>query len=88
MKWECPCCGYYTLKTTLIDSLGYICPVCFWEMDTFIVNETEQSDQNHGLTLLQAQDNFIKMGACCKEMICHVRPPNEEERTGPKERHD
>lgn len=82
MKWKCPCCGYYTLPISSKDALAYICPVCFWEIDTFITSEVEPSDQNHGLTLQKARKNFIKLGACCKDMMHHVRQPNDDELNG------
>ncbi|GAA0730429.1 hypothetical protein GCM10008905_31720 [Clostridium malenominatum] len=28
------------------DALAYICPVCFWEIDTFIQSEKEPSNPN------------------------------------------
>ena len=32
---KCPCCGYLTIPNNG-DALGYICPVCMWEIDLFI----------------------------------------------------
>ena len=58
----------------------YICPVCFWENDPFIASDNEPSDSNHGITLKEAKFNFSKFGACEKEMLCHVRPPRDDEK--------
>ena len=79
MKYKCPCCGYYTLSEPLEDALAFICPVCFWEIDTFIENENEPSDQNRHLTLLEARENFIRFGACCEDVIKYVRKPTVDE---------
>jgi len=58
----CPCCGYITIPNHG-DALAYICPVCFWEKDLFIKSENEPSDQNHGLTLIEAKKNYTTFGA-------------------------
>ena len=36
-KYQCPCCGYFTYNVPANEDCGYICPVCFWENDPFIV---------------------------------------------------
>ncbi|WDV46333.1 CPCC family cysteine-rich protein [Clostridiaceae bacterium M8S5] len=36
----------------------FIYPVCFWEIDLFIKDDDEPSEQNHQLTLNQAIDNY------------------------------
>lgn len=79
MKYQCPCCKYYTLPVPAREALAFICPVCFWEVDTFIQTDNEPSDQNCGLTLMQAQASYILVGACCKEMLPHVRLPEKDE---------
>ena len=80
MKYQCPCCGYFTFIVPAIEDCGYICPVCFWENDPFIASDNEPSDSNHGITLKEAKFNFSKFGACEKEMLCHVRPPRDDEK--------
>ena len=63
----CPCCGEITIPNGG-DALAYICPVCLWEIDLFISSEDEQSDQNHGLTLRQARENYAACGAVLPEL--------------------
>ena len=46
---------------TEIDN-DYICPICFWEIDLFIKSENEPSDQNHGLTLVEARQKYKRYG--------------------------
>ena len=79
-KYQCPCCGYYTYNVPVDEDCGYICPVCFWENDPFLASGSEPSDLNHGVTLEEARDNFLKFGACVKDMLGYVRPPKEDEK--------
>ncbi|MCI9634642.1 MAG: hypothetical protein HFH18_15790 [Ruminococcus sp.] len=79
-KYQCPCCGYYTYNVPANEDCGFICPVCFWENDPFIASDSEPSDSNHGMTLKKAKSNYLEFGACEKEMLCHVRPPRDDEK--------
>lgn len=60
MKYPCPCCGNLTLPAKPEDAVAFICPVCFWENDVFLMSDTEPSDENHGLTLLEGRANYRK----------------------------
>lgn len=81
-KHKCPCCGYYTIADDHgFPCFGDICPVCFWEIDA-LAEPNEPSDSNHGLTLLQAQENYQTFGACVKSMLKHVRKPKSDELYG------
>lgn len=77
--YPCPCCGYNTLPIPKEDAVAHICPVCFWENDIFTSSDDEPSDENHGLTLNEGRKNYETLGACCKEMVIHVREPRPEE---------
>lgn len=74
----CPCCGNLTIPNKG-DALAYICPVCFWEIDLFILSEDEPSDQNHGLTLTEARKNYALYGACLPSLKQYCRPPRKRE---------
>lgn len=74
----CPCCGNITIPNHG-DALAYICPVCFWEIDLFISSEDEPSDQNHGLTLTLARENYRKYGATLERLKQYCREPLAEE---------
>ncbi|MEL7607369.1 MAG: CPCC family cysteine-rich protein [Sedimentibacter saalensis] len=73
-KYTCPCCGYKTLD----DEHEYdICPVCYWEDDYLQFENVDlKSGANNGISLRQAQKNFIEFGACERDMIMYVRKPN------------
>lgn len=71
-KYTCPCCGYKTLD----DEHEYdICPICFWEDDLFQFENIDLLGANP-VSLREAQQNFIKFGACEINMIKNVRNPN------------
>ncbi|MBP1581404.1 MAG: hypothetical protein J6A26_03285 [Oscillospiraceae bacterium] len=74
----CPCCGYITIPKGGEDT-AYICPVCFWEMDAFLQSEDEPSDQNHGLTLNEARENYRAYGATLERLKQYCRPAKEHE---------
>ena len=74
----CPCCGSITIPNGG-DALGYICPVCLWEVDLFIQSEKEPSDQNHGLTLNQCRENYHACGAVLPRLTHLCRPPKGRE---------
>ena len=82
MNYRCPCCGYFTLKEKPTGSYE-ICKVCFWE-DEGVENpyNTESCGANHVSCLHEARTNYLKYGACEKEMTKHVREPREDELQG------
>ena len=56
----CPCCG---AELPANPSWGYICPMCGWEIDCDVQDDPDKpSDQNHGLSLNEAQWNFHSFG--------------------------
>ncbi len=79
MMSKCACCGNKTIRGKIEDALGYICPVCYWEVDTFISDENDPSDQNRQLTLSQAQNNYTEFGAFHSKFVNSVRKPTVEE---------
>ena len=62
--YKCLCCGNETLPVPAEEAIAYICPVCWWENDVFLKSPDESSDENHGMTLLEAHENYIKYGIC------------------------
>lgn len=84
MKYQCPCCEFYTYSISVKDNVGYICPVCFWENDIFLKSDTEPSSCNNRITLREAKKNYNEFKACELNMIQNVRPPKEDELTEQK----
>ena len=79
MKYKCPCCGYYTFSYQPNGNYD-ICPICFWEDDPQqLANENLASGANK-VSFRQARQNFIKFGACEKEMLVYVRKPIADEK--------
>ena len=62
--YKCLCCGNETLPVSAEDAIAHICPVCWWENDVFLKSPDEPSDENHGMTLREARENFHKYGIC------------------------
>ena len=86
MKYKCPCCGYYTLPAAKEEAISYICPVCFWENDVFVLSADEPSDENHGLTLNEGRKNFKSLGACRRDLLDYVRRPRKDELPGSEQK--
>ncbi|MCI8630474.1 MAG: hydrolase [Firmicutes bacterium] len=78
MKYQCPCCGYYTFDSEPNGNYD-ICPVCFWEDDPITIDDTTFVGGANRVSLQQAQLNFKKFGACEKHMLPYVRKPNINE---------
>ena len=75
-KMTCPCCGNKTFSTR---GQYDVCPVCFWEDDPdAYVDPDETCDCNH-VSLTEARRNFKEFGACERDMIPHVRGPEQNE---------
>ncbi len=68
----CPCCGYDTFDAK--ERLAYaICPICFWEDDPIGFEDQNFVGGANRVSLMQAQKNFIKFGACEESMISNTR---------------
>ena len=67
---QCDCCDYFTIE----DGADYeICPICFWEQDSFGISEPDaESGANHGLTLHEGRSNFLRYGACAPRFVDKV----------------
>jgi len=81
MKYRCPCCGFYTFDERPDGSYD-ICPVCFWEDDLAQLNDEYYAGGANKVSLVQGRKNFLKFGACEKEMKQYVRNPLDDELKG------
>lgn len=76
-KYRCLCCGYKTL-----DNQGAfdLCPVCFWEDDSYPQDDgTIIFAGVNRSTLKQSQKNYQKFRASELDYIEYVRLPKAEE---------
>lgn len=81
MAYPCPCCRYNTFDEEP-NGTYIICPVCYWEAEDFKFHDDIGVN---GLTLKEAQHNFVKYRAVKKEFIAFVRAPSAEEKNEAKE---
>lgn len=72
--FPCPCCGHRTFAQAPPNSWE-ICPVCFWEDAP---PGTHASDSS-GVSLLEAQRNYARLGACAARWTSEVRAPRPHE---------
>lgn len=73
-SYPCPCCGYLVFDEP--PGSYYICPYCFWEDDRYQLEyATTHDGVPNNVTLLEAQRNYQRFGACLEDMRPHVRKP-------------
>ena len=78
--FRCPCCGCYTLEE---GSGKYdICEVCGWEDDPKQLRDPDLAGGANDVSLSEARENYLRMGASCEDALGTVRPPTEEELSG------
>ncbi|NLP29008.1 MAG: hypothetical protein GX370_09680 [Clostridia bacterium] len=77
-KFACPCCGYKTLMEEPPGTYD-ICRVCFWEDDAVQYYDPDHKGGANGVSLRQGQKNYLKFGACKKDLLKYVRSPKEGE---------
>lgn len=76
-RWPCRCCGYRTLHEGPGDY--DLCPVCFWEDAGDQLRWPGLADGPNHISLIDAQHNFDKIGACHPESVAQVRKPRAGE---------
>lgn len=77
MKATCPCCGYKTLPD--FPGSYCLCPICFWEDDGIQLLDPWYAGGANQPSLVQAQGNFSKFGACEEDARGLVRKPHAED---------
>lgn len=80
-RWPCPCCGHLTLP----DGPGAyeLCPVCFWEDDLSQLRWPMRADGANGTSLVDAQQNYERIGAMDRTFRQKVRSPRSAETLDP-----
>lgn len=78
MKYQCPCCGYYTFDCATGGS-DEICKVCFWQDDYVLFNDPDFAGGPSKVSLNQARINYKEFGACEERFLPYVRKPKPDE---------
>jgi Cysteine-rich CPCC len=76
-KFTCVCCGYKTLPNP--PRYHDICEICFWESDDSSPDYPDEISSPNHISLIEAQKNFLKFGACTEDMIQYVRKPTQQD---------
>jgi hypothetical protein len=74
----CPCCGYIVFDEP--PGSYAICPICFWEDDEVQLRFPTLAGGANRPSLVEAQQNFIKYGACEQRFMGNLHPPTSENR--------
>jgi len=75
--YPCVCCGCLTLDEEPPGTYE-VCPVCWWEDDVVQGTDVDAAGANH-VTLREAQENFVTIGASDPRFVEQVRDPLPEE---------
>lgn len=75
-RYPCPCCGYL-----VIDKPGTydICPICFWEDDDVQLRWPDFPGGANDPSLIDAQLNYIRLGASEARVLPYVRPATADD---------
>lgn len=72
----CPCCGFLSLG----EKGGWeVCPVCFWEDDLYQSENPSYAGGANEMSLDQARESFLLVGAVSRGYLKHVRAPRPDE---------
>jgi Cysteine-rich CPCC len=67
----CPCCGHLVFDEP--PGSFDICPICFWEDDIVQLRWPTLSGGANKPSLVEAQQNFARIGAVEERLLRHVR---------------
>ena len=76
-RHPCPCCGHLALPQGPGDY--ELCPVCFWEDDIAQLRWPMSPDGANGISLMEAQQTYQRIGAMDKEFRRQVRRARRSE---------
>lgn len=79
--WPCPCCGYRTIQEGPGDY--DLCPVCLWEDAGDQLRWPLLADGPNGISLIEAQRNFVELGASHVHSLPLAREPKPGEEREP-----
>ena len=80
-KYQCPCCGYYTLTEEYLgcEHRFETCDVCYWEDDGLQFDDPSYSGGANYPSLNEARENFKKFGASDLCLLDLTREPKQNE---------
>lgn len=78
----CPCCGYLTLQEQPPGTFE-LCPICYWEDDNVQYEDPDFRGGANVVSLREAQQNFLYLGASQEQFRKHVRSPTEQDGRDP-----
>jgi hypothetical protein len=76
--FPCVCCGFWTLTGPVSGSYE-VCPVCFWEDDPEQSADPFYKRGANGISLVNARDSYVEVGACDLRLLGRVRSPKLNE---------
>lgn len=76
--FPCPCCGYLTRSEEKHGTFE-ICPVCNWEDDDSQFENPSLDGGANRESLLEAKENYKRIGAISQEALKLVRQPLQNE---------
>lgn len=71
---QCPCCDHFSLKRR---GQYDICRVCFWEDSGQDLDRLDEHSGPNHLSLREARQNFLVIGACEPAMLKNVPPADQ-----------
>jgi hypothetical protein len=78
-RFRCLCCGCRTL-TEAPPGTFEICPVCFWEDDLVQAKDPTYRGGANEVSLAEARETYLEIGASEERFLENVRAPTPEER--------
>ncbi|WP_370949631.1 CPCC family cysteine-rich protein [Amycolatopsis sp. cg5] len=79
--FPCPCCGHLMFDEP--PGSYSICSVCFWEDDSLQLRWPDWAGGANRPSLIEAQDNYRRLGACEEHSLPHVRSARPDQSVEP-----
>lgn len=80
-RFPCPCCGHVVFEEE--PGSDEICPVCFWQDDIVQLRWPNFAGGANRPSLIEAQENVVRIGAIEERFLQHVRSPQPAEHLDP-----
>jgi hypothetical protein len=76
-KFPCPCCGYLVFDH--LPGFHQDCPICGWQDDLSQLRFPLMPGSSNTVSLLEAQQNFLRYGASERRNVGKTRDPMDDE---------